>query len=108
MNTEHVKSGVRWVIATFGAAFAGWAAAKGWMTTEQIMSILTGETFIGIVVAGVSLAWSMFTHTKANTVAVVAAMPEVARVVTNATPEGKALAKAVPNPTVIAEPAAKL
>lgn len=100
MNTEQIKSGVRWVITTFGAAFAGWAAAKGWMSAERIMAIITGETFIGLVVAGVGLVWSMFTHTKANTVAVVDAMPEVAKVTTQPTRDGKALATAVKSPTV--------
>lgn len=108
MNAEQIKSGVRWVITTFGAAFAGWAAAQGWMSAERIMAILTSETFIGIVVSVTGLIWGMFAHTKTNAVAVVDAMPEVSRVVTQSTPEGKALAKAVPSPTVMAEPTAKL
>lgn len=109
MNTEQIKSGVRWVITTFGAAFAGWAAAKGWMSAERIMAIITGETFIGLVVAGVGLVWSMFTHTKPNTAAVVDAMPEVAKIIMQPTAAGKALAKAVESPTVMTanEPSAK-
>lgn len=109
MNTEQVKSGVRWLIATFGGTVAGWAAAKGFMSAEEIMAILTGESFMGVVIAVAGLVWGLFTHTKANTVAVVDAMPEVSRVVTQSTPEGKELAKAVPSPTVMSanEPAAK-
>lgn len=109
MNQEQMKSGVRWVIATFGGTVAGWAAAKGFMSAEEIMAILTGESFMGVVIAVAGLVWGLFTHTKANTVAVVDAMPEVAKVITQPTVDGKALAKAVPSPTVMTanEPSAK-
>jgi hypothetical protein len=105
MNTEQIKSGVRWVVATFGGMVAGFFAGKGWVSSETVMQILTSETFIGIVASAAALVWGMFTHTQQNAVAVVgkiASDPEspVRGVITENTKEGKELAASIPEGVV--------
>jgi hypothetical protein len=100
MNEEQVKSGIRWLITTFGGVVAGFFAAKGWFTVDQVLSVLNSGTFIGVVTSGVILVWGLITHKKSNAVAVVNAMPEVQGVVTAPTADGRALANAVPSATV--------
>lgn len=108
MNTEQVKSSVRWLIATFGGVVAGWFAAKGWFTIDQVTSVLNSPTTLSVIVTLVSLVWGLFTHTQTNAVAVVdtlAKQPDsgVKAVVTDPTPVGQALADAMPgNTTVVA------
>lgn len=87
MNQEQVSAVVRWVIAVLpGSALGVYAISKGWISASQI------ELIGGALTAVVPLVWSLFVHTKSNTVAVVAAMPEVAKVEATNTPEGRALA----------------
>lgn len=101
MNEEQVKSGVRWVISTFGGVVAGWFAAKGWFTIDQVTGLLNSPLVIsGLSTLGV-LIWGLITHTKTNMVAVVDKMPEVAGVVTKPTAAGQELAMSVPSPTVV-------
>lgn len=108
MNPEQLKSAIRWVISAFGAGIAGWFAAKGWFTVDQVTSVLNSETTISIILAIASGAWGLFTHTQRNAVAVVdtiAKQPDspVKAVVTESTPAGRELAEAMPgNTTVVA------
>lgn len=102
MNQEQVKSIVRHIIATFGGVLAGWGAAKGWFTADQILSVLNSETFIGLVVSGVMAFWSFVGKSNKNITAAAAALPEVKAVVTEPTVAGKILAEAIPAPNVVA------
>lgn len=101
MNQEQVKSAIRWVMTTFGTFVAGWFAAKGWFTVDQVVGVLNSPTVIGLITSGVMLAWGMITHTKTNAVAVVDKMNEVAGVVTKPTVDGRALANSVLSSTVV-------
>jgi hypothetical protein len=98
MNTEQVKSAVRWLIATFGP----FLIAHGYATSGTI------ELAGGVIVSLAPLVWGMFVHTQANAVAVVdtiAKQPDspVKAVVTEPTPEGRDLAQSMPgNTTVVA------
>jgi hypothetical protein len=112
MNQSQVASTVRWVVTVFGAAIAAWIAGKGWASANDVLGVLSSDTFIqgvGALIAVVSLVWGLFRHTEANQVAAVNKMDTVAGVITKDTPEGKKLAKAVPGSTVAPEgsPAAK-
>jgi hypothetical protein len=108
MNTEQVKSAVRWFVATFGGVIAGWFAAKGWFTIDQVTSVLNSPTTLSIIAAVASGVWGLFVHTQDNAVAVVdtiAKQPEstVKAVVLEPTIEGKKLADSLPgNTTVVA------
>ena len=98
MNTEQVKSAVRWVITTFGPILISY----GYVTAGTL------EMLGGAVISIVPLIWSMLTHTQANAVAVVdtiAKQPNspVKAVVTESTRAGVELANAMPgNTTVVA------
>jgi hypothetical protein len=98
MNTEQVKSAVRWLIATFGP----FLIAHGYATSGTL------ELAGGVIVSLAPLVWGMFVHTQANAVAVVdtiAKQPDspVKAVVTEPTPEGRDLAQSMPgNTTVVA------
>ena len=108
MNQEQLKSFVRSVLSTFGGVIAGWFAAKGWFTIDQVTSVINSPTTISIIVALVSGAWGLVVHTQANAVAVVDAIAKqpdspVKAIVTEPTAAGQALAASLPgNTTVVA------
>lgn len=111
-NPEQVKSGVRWAIATFGGVAAGWFAAKGWFTIDQITSVLNSETTISLIVSIIAGIWGLFIHTEKNAVQVVDTISQqpdspVKAVLTEPTAAGRELAAAIPgNTTVVAGTAA--
>lgn len=106
MNQEQIKSAVRWVLSTFGGVIGGFFIGKGWVTADQVTSILSNETVIALISSGVitliGLIWGQVVHTDAAAVATVDAIPAVAGVVTKPTLEGRALAATTPSPTVAA------
>lgn len=108
MNPEQVKSTARWFVATFGGVIAGWFAAKGWFTVDQVTSVLNSPTTISIIASIAAGVWGLATHTQANAVAVVdtiAKQPDspVKAVVVEPTEAGRNLADAMPgNTTVVA------
>jgi len=71
MNIEQAKGSIRWVVATFGGVIAGWFAAKGWFTIDQVTSVLSSETTISFAASIAVGIWSLFVHSQANAVAVV-------------------------------------
>lgn len=106
MNQEQVKSAIRTLISTFGGIVAGWFAAKGWFTIDQVTSILNNETVISLIASAVVFVWGYFTHTDKNAVAVVDAMAKnpvspVKAVVTEPTVAGRKLAEAMPGATTV-------
>jgi hypothetical protein len=106
MNQSQIASTVRWLVTAFGAVIAGYIAGKGWASANDVLGVLSSDTFIqgvGAVIALVSLVWGLFRHTQTNQVAAVNRMDTVAGVITKDTPEGKQLAKAVPSSTVATE-----
>lgn len=102
MNTEQLKSVVRWIIATFGP----FLIAHGYVS-DNTLSLASG-----VLISLVPLVWSMFVHTDTNAIKVVdtiAKEPDstVKAIITHATPEGAALASSLPgNTTVVAGSAA--
>ena len=106
MNPEQAKSSARWLVSTFGGVIAGWFAAKGWFTIDQVTSVLSSETTISII-ASVSVGvWGYFVHTKTNAVAVVDMIAKekdspVKAVILEPTAEGKALAASIPGDTTV-------
>lgn len=108
MNTEQVKSAIRSLITTFGGVIAGWFAAKGWFTIDQVTSVLNSPTTLSILASVAAGIWGLVTHTQTNAVAVVDAIAKqpgspVKAVVTENTAAGNDLANAMPgNTTVVA------
>lgn len=100
MNSEQLQDIVRHLITTFGGAVAGWGAAKGWLSAEQILAILNSQTFVGLVVGAIGAIWGLVSRTKKNIVGAAAALPEVKGVVTEATIAGRNLADTVPSDAV--------
>ncbi len=99
-NPDQIKSLVRWFVSTFGGMIAGWFAAKGWFTIDQVLNVLNSPALAGAAASIVVAVWGMLVHTQAATVASANAMPLVAGVITVPTVEGKALADSVPDATV--------
>ncbi len=108
-NTEQIKSALRWFVSTFGGVIAGWFAAKGYFTVDQVVSVLNSPVVISTVASLAVFVWGLATHTQGNAVAVVDAIPAVAGVVVKNTNDGHALVDATSSPTVAVEgtPAAK-
>ena len=100
MNEEQVKSLVRWALTTLGGLVAGYFAAKGWFSVDQINSVLNSEVVIGLITSAAMAIWGYFVHTTSNAVAVANAIPAVAGVITAPTADGRALAASVPSVTV--------
>ena len=106
MNLEQAKSSARWLVSTFGGMVAGWFAAKGWFTIDQVTSILSSETTISVLASiGVGV-WGYFVHTKNNAVAVVDLIAKepgtpVKAVILDASPAGKELAASLPGDTTV-------
>lgn len=105
MNSEQVKSGVRWLVSTFGGAVAGFFAGKGWLSADTVLQVLNSEVFLGLLASLAMGAWALVARTEKNQVAAVAEIAKqpdspVKAVITEDTPEGKDLAAAIPGPVV--------
>ncbi len=106
-SPEQVKSAIRTLVASLGGVAAGWAIGKGWITQSQAAAILSNQEVLSLATAIIvallgagastfSGVWGLVAHKQANMVAVVAALPEVAKVEVMPTPAGVALATSVP------------
>jgi len=84
---RHILSGLGAVAVTLGIMSAG--AVEAW--TQVIVSIVGAALLLG------GLIWSLFAHTNASTVAAAAAIPEVQKIETVNSPEGRALKASVPD-----------
>jgi hypothetical protein len=106
MNIEQAKSNARWFVATFSGIIAGWFAAKGWFTIDQVTSVLSSETTISILASIAVGVWGYFVHSKTNAVAVVDAIAKepsspVKAVILEPTPAGRDLAASIPGDTTV-------
>lgn len=93
-NKDQIISSLRWFVTTFGGAVAGWFAAKGWFTIDQVTSILNSPALLGGAASLIIWVWSLFAHTdaaKINAAATVASVDPQ-----QLTPEGLKLAVASP------------
>lgn len=108
MNQEQVKSGIRWLVSTFGGVLAGYFAAwSGWFSADQIVGALNSPTFLALASSIVMGIWGIFNHSDKGLVAAVGVRAEdpaspIKGVVLTNTPEGKELEKATPNTVVVA------
>lgn len=104
-NAEQAKSMASWAVTTFGAGIAGFVAGKGWASTQTVMALLNSPEFMNAMVWAIvtlpTLIWGLYVHTKRYATEVVDAIPEVKGVITDRTPAGVALAKAIPSDTVV-------
>ena len=96
MNTEQLKSGVRWVIATFGP----FLIAHGYASSGTL------ELAGGVLVSLAPLIWGMFVHTENNAVAVVDTIAKepgtpVKAVILDTTTAGRELAASLPGETTV-------
>ncbi len=96
MNQEQVKAAVRWMIATFGPLII----AHGYATSGTI------ELAGGVIISLIPLAWGLFAHTEANTIAVVDTIAKdpdspVKAIIVAPTVEGKVLAASLPGDTTV-------
>lgn len=91
MNQEQFLSLLRDILKVIGASFV----AKGAVVETD------WTTWTGLAMMIAPIGWSYYEKTKARMIAKVDAMPEVKGIVLKQTEEGKALAEAVPSPTVV-------
>lgn len=96
MNTEQLKSSVRWLIATFGP----FLIAHGYASSGTL------ELAGGILVSLAPLIWGLFVHTETNAVAVVdtiAKQPDtpVKAVILEPTAAGREIAASIPGDTTV-------
>lgn len=96
MNKDQISSLIRSLITMFGGVIAGWFAAKGYLTYDQVIAILNSETFLGLVTSAITTVLGIFAHTQIAKLNAVAAMPEVKQVVVTSS----ALARETPSPKV--------
>jgi hypothetical protein len=111
-TNEQIKSASRWVLTLLAGLVAGWVSKSGFISADQVTSFFTSDVVVGFlttgITAGITLVWSLITHTEKNSVAVVdtlAKQPDspVKGVLMEPTPAGQAMAAAIPgNTTVVA------
>lgn len=65
-NKEQVKSGLRTLIATFGGVLAGYFMARGWASSETVMSVLTSEAFLSLSASAIVFIWGIVSKTRNN------------------------------------------
>lgn len=92
MNSDQVLSAVRSIVAFL----AGLAVAKGWIGADQVTTITAAA------VALVPVIWGIYSHSKANKIASVTALPEVQAVVTTSQKQADAGGPKVVTPSDIA------
>ena len=80
MNPEFVKTTLRYVVAISASAIAGWIARGGYVTTEQVSTVLNSEAFIALMTALAMGAWGIVSRTTVKMIAATARLPEVAAV----------------------------
>jgi len=108
-NVEQVKSGLRWVGATFGGAVIGWGTSKGW-DVSGLLSVFNAEAAVGTAASVIMLIWGVIAKTKTGLVAAAATVPEVKKIEIGPTSTGKAsveIASAIvkgTSPIVVAAP----
>jgi len=107
MNPEIMKGQIRSAIIAIGGVIAGWFAAKGWITTEQLSDIVTSPVMISVATMAAGFIWSAVTHTKKNAVAVVVEIAKdptspVRGVVTEPTSDGLEWASVIEGPVAVA------
>lgn len=106
MNQEQIKSTVRWFVATFGGMIAGWFAAKGWFTIDQVTSVLNSPTTLSVMASIIAGIFGLMAHTQTNAVKVVDAIAKqpdspVKAVIAESTPAGQDLANSLPGSTTV-------
>lgn len=106
MNPEIMKGQIRSLIIAVGGFVAGWFAFKGWITTEQLSSLLSSPVAGAVASMAAAFIWSAMTHRQGNAVAVVDAMAKdptspVKGVILEPTTEGRALAASIPGVTAV-------
>lgn len=75
------------------------AVGLGWLTSEQVAGLTTNTlAAIGPVMTLAGLVWSLISSRKAAIVTAVASLPEVQKVVTEPTSEGRSLANSDETP----------
>lgn len=100
MTNDQMMTLMRGIITTFGGVIAGFFAAKGWFTYDQVMGVLTSETFIGLAVSAASVFFGVKSKSIQGLLSSVSAMPEVKQVVVTS----EELAKATPSTKVVDRP----
>lgn len=71
------------------------------LVANGVITTPNWTTWSGVAIMLAPLAWSFYERTKARRIAKVDALPEAAGVIMKDTPEGKAMAAAIPSPTVV-------
>lgn len=105
MNNEQITSIIRQVMLVVAGMISGVTFISKFFTPDQVVSILTSDTVIGVLVSlatgGIASAWAIITRSNKNLVASADAVPGVQGVITKPTTEGRELAQSIPSPTVV-------
>lgn len=105
MNQEQIKSIIRQVLLFVAGIIGGTTFVSKFFTPEQVTSILTSDTVIGIIASlltgGFASAWALITRSDKNLVVAAESVPAVQAIITKPTPEGRELAAAVPSAAVV-------
>jgi hypothetical protein len=105
MNTEQITSLVRQAMLFIAGIVGGVTFVSKFFTPDQVVSILTSDTVVGVIVSlvtgGIASAWALITRSDKNLVAAADQVPGVAGVITQPTTQGRELASSIPSPTVV-------
>lgn len=97
MTPDQRNALIRQFLMIVGSGAGAYFVKKGWIDQQDATFLAAqGPALLGIAMALGGSIWSAFAHKQVNMVAAVAAMPEVAAVVTASTAEGDKLAAVAP------------
>jgi hypothetical protein len=97
-----LTSALRWFLSTVGGIVAGYFAAKGWLTSDQVMAVFNSQTVLGLLTSLVMLGIGQWVRSPTNIIADADKVPGTTIV---APP---AIANAIPSNTVVSSAEAKV
>lgn len=95
MNSSQVMGTTDRVVTVLATWFLGIAVQKKWLSEAD------SAAFLPIIIAIPAAVWGWWQNRREALIASTDALPGVAGVVTQNTPDGRELAKAVPSETVV-------
>lgn len=105
MNNEQITSIIRQVMLVVAGMISGVTFISKFFTPDQVVSLLTSDTVIGVLVSlvtgSIASAWAIITRSNKNLVVAADKVPGVAGVITQPTVQGRELASSIPSPTVV-------
>ena len=106
MNQEQINSLIRQAMLFIAGIIGGTTFVAKFFTVEQVTTILTSDTVIGlissVVTGAIASVWALVSRSNKNLVIAAERVPDVAGVIVKPTQEGREIAAAGPSTVAVA------